>query len=311
MLNYAHKDGVIEPYNNIKIDNFFELQDMQLAMFRAPIVYILSHMHEDHLKGLNGGIGVGDFSPNVHWNFGPIYCSAATHRMMLLRFPHLEPFLLPCKSQEWIEICTLPPQMVPVDCQNAKVKIRLIDANHCPGAVMIHISGPLGEILHTGDFRYRGQPMLKEIGDHKFDFLYMDNTFSTPNEDFPPQPVAYQKLLTKIKEVRAADDKAKCYIYCYTLGKEEVLHNLVKDLGCRIQILKERWHRLKAIGICDEANFTLRELEKTEKISKRERKALRIADEDIEAQQKRKPYIFLRAMGGRPQTKEAVEKMKN
>lgn len=62
---------------------------MQLAMFRAPIVYILSHMHEDHLKGLNGGIGVGDFQANVHWNFGPIYCSDVTYRMMLLRFPHL------------------------------------------------------------------------------------------------------------------------------------------------------------------------------------------------------------------------------
>lgn len=30
---------------------------------------------------------------------------------------------------------------------------------------MIHISGPLGEVLHTGDFRYGGKAMLSEIGE--------------------------------------------------------------------------------------------------------------------------------------------------
>ena len=81
--------------------------------------------------------------------------------------------------------------MVPKDCKDSKVRIRLIDANHCPGASMIHISGPLGEILHTGDFRYGGSSMLSEIGNYNFDYLYMDNTFATPAEDFPPQSVAY------------------------------------------------------------------------------------------------------------------------
>lgn len=174
---------------------------------------------------------------------------------------------------------------------------------------MIHISGPLGEILHTGDFRFGGGPMLREIGDCKFDILYLDNTFSTPLEDFPPQCVAYKKLHDKIKDIRLVDDKAKIYIYCYTLGKEEVLFNLVKDFGCKVQLLKDRWHRMKAIGICDDSKFTLREFEKTEKISKRERKALKIEDKDVEA--KKKPYIFLRAMGNRPQSKEQIDKMKN
>lgn len=40
------------------------------------------------------------------------------------------------------------------------VKIRLIDANHCPGAAMIHLEGPFGSVLHTGDFRFDGDRML-------------------------------------------------------------------------------------------------------------------------------------------------------
>jgi mRNA degradation ribonuclease J1/J2 len=31
--------------------------------------------------------------------------------------------------------------------------LRLIDANHCPGAVMFFMQGPFGNLLHTGDFR--------------------------------------------------------------------------------------------------------------------------------------------------------------
>ena len=75
---------------------------------------------------------------------------------------------------------------MPNGAKDSKVRIRLIDANHCPGASMIHISGPLGEILHTGDFRYGGARMLSEIGHQSFDYLYMDNTFATTKEDFPP-----------------------------------------------------------------------------------------------------------------------------
>ena len=52
---FAPRSGIVEPYTNIKIDNFFEIRDMQMQMYQAKVVFILSHCHEDHLKGLNGG----------------------------------------------------------------------------------------------------------------------------------------------------------------------------------------------------------------------------------------------------------------
>lgn len=64
------------------------------------------------------------------------------------------------------------------------VKLRFVDANHCPGAAMSIISGPLGNLLHTGDFRYNGAQMIADVNlePGQLDFMYLDNTFSTMAE---------------------------------------------------------------------------------------------------------------------------------
>lgn len=51
------------------------------------------------------------------------------------------------------------------------------------------------------------------------------------------------------------DIKTKFYLYCYTLGKEEVFVNLSKDFDTKVVVLKERWNRLEAIGITE--NFII------------------------------------------------------
>ena len=49
---------------------------------------------------------------------------------------------------------------------------------------MFLFKGPKGTVLHTGDFRFKPS-MLDYFKDEKIDYLYLDNTFATIEEDFP------------------------------------------------------------------------------------------------------------------------------
>ena len=70
---------MIEPYNNIRIDNFTIIKKKGGKKKQAEVgetIFICSHMHEDHIKGLVGDPYQGKgHSPNVEWNLGKIYCT--------------------------------------------------------------------------------------------------------------------------------------------------------------------------------------------------------------------------------------------
>ena len=58
---------------------------------------------------------------------------------------------------------------------------------------MFLFKGPKGNILHTGDFRFKPQ-MLEQLQNEKVDYMYLDNTFATTEEDFPSQEEAFEIL---------------------------------------------------------------------------------------------------------------------
>ena len=66
------------------------------------------------------------------------------------------------------------------------MQVKIIDANHCPGSCMFLLEGYFGTILHTGDFRFDPK-ILEHIKDNKIDTLYLDDTFCSPEYDFPPR----------------------------------------------------------------------------------------------------------------------------
>jgi len=74
---------------DFKVDNFW-------ASFPGEKIFFLSHNHEDHLTGLNKGGSYGGgaaMMPRLDWNFGTIYTSEVSAKILLYRFPHLEKYV--------------------------------------------------------------------------------------------------------------------------------------------------------------------------------------------------------------------------
>ena len=129
----------------------------------------------------------------------------------------------------------------------------------------------------------------------------MDNTFSTIAEDFPTQEEAYKILKDKIIAFRKLDMKYKFYIYCYTLGKEEVFANLARDFKTQVKICKDRWKRLHVIGIT--GKYVKTHFEDT--LNKQLLKAGKASEEEIEAEQ---AFLLVKPMSTRPTSKEDCDK---
>jgi DNA cross-link repair 1B protein len=98
--------------------------------------FFLSHCHADHIMGLTSS-----------WNYGKIYCSEISKILICDKFPNLKNHVhdLTMDEEHWIYL----------DEQKKEgVSVVLIDACHCPGAVMFLIKGKMGTVMHTGDFRF-------------------------------------------------------------------------------------------------------------------------------------------------------------
>ena len=62
----------------------------------------------------------------------------------------------------------------------------------------------------------------------------MDNTFATSAESFPTQQEAFEKICAIIRRYRIGNTNMKFFIYCYTLGKEEVFWNLAEHFHTKV-----------------------------------------------------------------------------
>ena len=106
-IKYINKSAIIEPYSHIKVDNFYPINNLKNIQLNLNTIFILSHMHEDHLKGLIGNSESNEAyqnMPNLAWNYGLIYCSEITNRLMILRFPNLQTYLKPVQYGKWVKI---------------------------------------------------------------------------------------------------------------------------------------------------------------------------------------------------------------
>lgn len=126
------------------------------------------------------------------------------------------------------------------------IRVTLVDANHCIGAVMFLIEGDGKAVLYTGDMRAETwwvnslvqNPILLPytLGNRCLDCIYLDTTFATKREPykcFPSKAEGIRELLDKVSQY---PDDTTFYFHSWTFGYENVWIALSAFLGSRIHL---------------------------------------------------------------------------
>lgn len=199
-------------------------------------VFFLTHMHTDHYKGL---------TPT--WNRGSIYCSPETAVLLKDLYPEISRIIpLELDVTHWVVLNAHT---------NEGINVTLMDANHCIGSVMILFQGEKsGNILYTGDFRYLPRmlahpALLDSLGNLiKINHLFLDNTFSDPDYNFPPQEVCTEMLIKAIEENPDSDVWIK--IECF--GREQLLIDIANYFNTLVVIDCKMYRRISLLGLTPE-----------------------------------------------------------
>eukprot|EP01112_Ceratiomyxa_fruticulosa_P008721 TRINITY_DN225_c0_g1_i4.p1 TRINITY_DN225_c0_g1~~TRINITY_DN225_c0_g1_i4.p1 ORF type:complete len:636 (-),score=135.64 TRINITY_DN225_c0_g1_i4:153-2060(-) len=179
--------------------------------------YFLSHFHSDHYQGIT-----------KTWDFGNIYCSEITARLVKLKL-----------GVNSLYIKSLPMNtLVTVE----GVEVMFLDANHCPGSVLILFRNVDNgkNILHTGDFRYHPKMKMYEgLLGVRIDTLYLDTTFCDPKYTFPPQKDVIQSIVDiVISEISTGP--TLFLIGTYVIGKERIYLEISKRCHVKIYVVPDK-----------------------------------------------------------------------
>ncbi|KAH7086245.1 beta-lactamase-like protein [Paraphoma chrysanthemicola] len=233
--------GIIAEFPQIRVDYFRQQQD-----HKPPLACFLSHVHSDHLTGLE----------SIRAPF--VYCSAATKEILL----RLEKYhyrinfakgILESRNVTYDRSMRKLAKSLPLDTPTMielspgnSIRVTLIDANHCVGAVMFLIEGDDKAILYTGDIRAEmwwvnslvQNPLMLPytFGNSRLDCIYLDTTFATKSQPYRNFPSKSDGLHELLDEVRGYPDDTIFYFHAWTFGYENVWIALSAFLKSRIHL---------------------------------------------------------------------------
>ncbi|GES61483.1 DNA repair protein [Aspergillus terreus] len=233
-------DGVIHEFPFIQIDYFRKNPDRP-----APLACFLSHVHSDHLQGLES------------FRAPFIYCSAATRDLLLRleKYPHRMNFSKGILESRQLHYKHLSKLLRPIPLNTPTVieltprlsiRVTLLDANHCTGAVMFLVEGDGKAILYTGDIRAEPwwvnslvrHPILLPytLGSKRLDKIYLDSTFARASHIYRTFPSKAEGLAELLQKVASYPDDTIFYFRAWTFGYEEVWMALSSFLNSKIHV---------------------------------------------------------------------------
>ncbi|CAG8974477.1 hypothetical protein HYALB_00010863 [Hymenoscyphus albidus] len=240
--------GVMKEFPDVRVD-FFR-RDPAL---RPPLACFLSHVHSDHLAGLES------------FKSPFIYCSAATKEMLLKleRYQHQLNFELGILESRKLQYKHLQNLLKPIPLETPtrielspgdEIQVTLFDANHCTGAVMLLFEGENKAVLYTGDIRSEPwfvnnlarNPFLMEYttGMKTLECVYLDTSNLGPYE-FPTKAEGLKELLQKVSKYPA---DTVFHFSAWTFGYEEVWMTLSRFLNSPIHVSKYNMRLYRSLG---------------------------------------------------------------
>eukprot|EP00038_Savillea_parva_P031554 m.87854 g.87854 ORF g.87854 m.87854 type:complete len:952 (+) comp9728_c0_seq1:293-3148(+) len=172
--------------------------------------YFLTHCHSDHTTGLHAG-----------FDLGTIYCTEISAAIVVSEMG-LSP-----------KVVQAVPLLETVTIEG--VDVTFVDANHCPGSVLIHFHDPTTgkRILHTGDFRAakdltHGPDLHDLLSRGPIDILYLDTTYNRPKHTFPPQRDILNALDRLVREELAREPRTLFIVGSYSIGKERAIEAVAR-----------------------------------------------------------------------------------
>ncbi|KAL5697254.1 hypothetical protein ACHQM5_030890 [Ranunculus cassubicifolius] len=190
--------------------------------------WFLTHFHIDHYQGLTKSF--------CH---GKIYCSSITAQLVNMKI-----------GISWDKLQVLPlNQKITI----AGIEVTCLDANHCPGAIIILFEPPNAKaVLHTGDFRFSEEmTKIPALQSCRIQTLILDTTYCNPQYDFPKQEDIIQFVIESI-QAETFNPKTLFLIGSYTIGKERLFIEVARTLQKKVYVGAAKLHTLKCLELPEE-----------------------------------------------------------
>ena len=219
------------PGTRFIVDGF----EWDLGRGGACETWFLTHFHADHHRGLT-----------KTFDKGIIYGTKETLELVRMKIQ------VPALRLRALEIG--------VPARVDGVQVTFIDANHCPGAVMILFEFPgrsdASPVLHTGDFRFsarlaRDDTLARIAASPKRPILILDTTYCSLEHDaFPTQEYVLNAVRDALTHEDNLDGARKLFLFgTYTVGKEKVFFEAARTLGRKVYVGAAKWSVLDALSL--------------------------------------------------------------